>query len=138
MEAGFEIEKDVIEDDIGPEKIVFLKNPDLNMMALLVIDNSAYGVPAGGIRFAQNITLDEMIRLARAMTMKFCTFNIPTGGAKAGIIGDPLDKDRGLKLTAFAEAISPLLFTSAMCNHSIDAPASTYPCITQDISVAAG
>ena len=40
------------------------------MNAILVIDNSVYGPSGGGVRLAPDITVDEIIRLARAMTLK--------------------------------------------------------------------
>ena len=79
------------------------------MKGFLVIDNSAYGVPAGGIRYAQNITLSEMTRLARAMSLKFCTYGFPTGGAKSGLIGNPFDNNRDLLITSFALSIAPFI-----------------------------
>lgn len=80
---------------------------------MLVIDNSSFGVPAGGIRFAENITLEEITRLARAMTLKFCTYGVSCGGAKSGLIGNPLDKNRNLLLTSFADALSPFIKSNA-------------------------
>lgn len=96
-------------DEIGPEKILIFNEPTINLKGYLVIDNSAYGVPSGGIRMAPNISLTEVIRLARAMTLKFCTYQIPVGGAKAGIDGNPLDENKDLLITGFAEAIGPLI-----------------------------
>ncbi len=43
----------------------------------------------GGIRFAPNVTLDEIRALASEMTWKCAVVNIPFGGAKGGIICDP-------------------------------------------------
>ena len=43
----------------------------------------------GGIRFAPNVTLDEIRALASEMTWKCAVANIPFGGAKGGIICDP-------------------------------------------------
>jgi len=92
-------------DDIGPEKIIIIKNPSTDLNAALVIDNSVYGIPAGGVRLAPDISLDEMIRLSRAMSMKFCAYRMKIGGAKAGIWGDPLDKEKKeMLLTSFAKA----------------------------------
>ncbi len=99
----------LLEDEIGPERIVILRDPSINLKAFLVIDNSVYGVPAGGVRMAPDITLNEISRLARAMTLKNCTFRIPLGGAKSGIQSDSQGKDRDLKITSFARLISPYL-----------------------------
>jgi len=97
-------------DDIGPEKIIILKNPSTGLNAALVIDNSVYGIPAGGVRLAPDISLDEMIRLSRAMSLKFCAYRMKIGGAKAGIWGDPRDKERKeILLTSFAKAIEPFI-----------------------------
>ena len=42
------------------EKIIFFNNPTFSMKAVLVIDNSIYGTPAGGVRLAPDITIDEI------------------------------------------------------------------------------
>ena len=74
LEVDFSIKDPSLIDEIGPEKIIIIRNPNVGLNAVLVIDNSVYGIPAGGLRLAPDITLDEMIRLARAMSMKFCTY----------------------------------------------------------------
>jgi glutamate dehydrogenase/leucine dehydrogenase len=78
--------------------------------AVLAIDNSVYGIPAGGVRLAPDISVDEMIRLSRAMSLKFCAYRMKIGGAKAGIWGDPRDTEKKeILLTSFAKAIEPFL-----------------------------
>ena len=107
---NFEINDYSLFDDIGPEKIIFLNNPAIDMKAILVIDNSAYGTPAGGVRLAPDLTADEMIRLARAMTFKFSSYKVPAGGAKAGIWGNPLDMEKkNVLLTGFADSIESFI-----------------------------
>jgi len=55
-----------------------------------VIYNSARGPGKGGIRFHPDVTLDEVTALAAWMAWKCAVVNIPFGGAKGGVICDPL------------------------------------------------
>jgi len=54
-----------------------------------VIHNDILGPSKGGIRFAPDVTLDEMKALAAWMTWKCAIMNIPFGGAKGGVKCDP-------------------------------------------------
>lgn len=57
-------------DELGPEKVVFLHDPNCGMKGLLVIDNTAIGTAIGGVRMAPDVTLGEVMGLARVMTYK--------------------------------------------------------------------
>lgn len=94
-------------DEWGPEKVVFVYDPDTGMRGVLVIDNTAIGPGKGGIRFTPTVTPVEVFRLARVMTWKCALAGLPFGGAKGGIMGDPNKVDRVAWMKSFAKAIKP-------------------------------
>ena len=55
----------------------------------------ARGPAKGGVRYAPDVSLDEVRALASWMTWKCAVVNIPFGGAKGGIICDPKHMSQG-------------------------------------------
>jgi glutamate dehydrogenase (NAD(P)+) len=101
----FEIQDTTLLDEIGPEQVILINNTSIGLKGVLSIDNSVYGIPAGGVRLAPDITVDEIVRLSRAMSLKFCAYRLKLGGAKSGVLGNPLNDNKGVLLTGFAKAI---------------------------------
>lgn len=105
-----EASKNLVRDELGPEYIVKIYDPKLKYQGILVLDNLSLGVGKGGIRITPDLTVEEVWRLARAMTFKNALFNLPFGGAKAGIILDPkkisLTKKKKI-IESFARKLKP-------------------------------
>jgi len=66
-----------------------------------VTHNIARGPSKGGIRYHQDVTLDEVKALAMWMTWKCALMGIPFGGAKGGVVCDPkrLSRDELERMT---------------------------------------
>ncbi len=117
-------------DCFGPEKILEVYNPKAGMHGFVVIDNTALGPGKGGIRMTPTVSVEEVSRLARAMTWKNALADLPFGGAKAGIIADDRQlsqKQKDTLVVAFAEALKsvcPTLYVAGpdmnMAEHEME------------------
>lgn len=101
----------VTRDEFGPEKIVEVWDPKTKTYGFVVIDNTARGIGKGGIRLQPDVTVEEVSRLARAMTWKNALADIPFGGAKAGIRADPRSINKEQAMRAFARGLRHLVPT---------------------------
>ncbi len=102
-EARFDEAAELLGLDEGLRKILRTPALELKVSVPVVLDDGRYEVftgyrvhhsivrgPAkGGIRFAPDVTLDEVRALSAWMTWKCSVVNIPFGGAKGGVICDP-------------------------------------------------
>ena len=54
-----------------------------------VVHNRVFGPGKGGIRYHPDVTIEEVISLAKLMTWKCALVNIPFGGAKGAVVCKP-------------------------------------------------
>jgi len=103
--------RQVLHDEIGPEKIIEVYDPKSGMRGILIIDNTKLGPGKGGIRMLPTVTKEEVFGLARAMTYKCAIAGLPFGGAKSGIIADSKEISPEKKkemIRAFSRALKPV------------------------------
>lgn len=75
----------------------------------LIVDTLVAGMATGGTRMRAGCTMTEVEDLARGMSNKTATFNLPVGGAKGGIDFDPKDPRAVEVLERFCDAMRPFL-----------------------------
>ena len=97
---------------LGHEEVVLLQDRDSGLRGAIAIHDSTFGPSVGGTRMRPYASYEDAVvdalRLARAMTYKATMVEMPYGGAKAVIMGDPnRDKTRPL-LVAYARAVDRL------------------------------
>jgi len=94
-------------DELGPLKTIHVHEPSVGLRAVLVVDNVAMGPSIGGVRMAVDVSTEECIRLARAMTLKNAAAGLPHGGGKAVLYGDPkmAKQDKEQLIRALANAL---------------------------------
>lgn len=84
-------------------------DPETGRRGYVVIDRLVRGIAGGGTRVRRGVTLEEVERLARTMTLKNGALNVPSGGAKAGLDADITEPGGHQLLVRFLTAVKPLL-----------------------------
>ena len=94
-------------DELGPTKVIHVYEPSVGLKAVLVVDNVARGPAIGGLRMAPDVSTEECFRLARTMTLKNAAADLPHGGGKSVIYGDPKmpKKEKEALIRAFASSL---------------------------------
>ena len=93
-------------DRWGPEEVIQVYDPEINMQGILIIDNTVLGPGNGGIQISPMATPQKIFQLARTRTWTCALSNVPFGGAKAGIKADPYAINKIQYIKSFANKIS--------------------------------
>jgi leucine dehydrogenase len=94
------------------EAVSFFHDKCTGLRSIIAIHSTALGPACGGTRMYAyadgDEALNDVLRLSRGMSYKSAIANLPLGGGKAVIIGDPAtDKNEAL-LLAYADAVNTL------------------------------
>src|SRR5262249_14711102 len=93
-----------LEDPVSM-RVIDLTDRRSGLEAFVVIDHELFRFAAGGTRMLPDVRVQEIARLARAMTLKFAALRVPYAGAKAGVRF--AGGDRAAVLAAYKRALEP-------------------------------
>lgn len=89
-------------------------------------EHSFHRLPTkGGIRFSKHVTLNETIALAALMTYKCAIVGVPFGGAKGGVVIDPLTTSTAMRERVIRRYTAELMRKNFI-GPDIDVPAPDY------------
>lgn len=96
----------------GHEQVVFCRNKDAGLKAIIAIHNTALGPALGGTRMwnykTEEDALIDVLRLSKGMTYKASAAGLNLGGGKAVIIGDPKKDKTEEMFRAFGAYVNSL------------------------------
>jgi valine dehydrogenase (NAD+) len=95
------------------ERIVVRQDPETGLRLIVAVHSTVLGPALGGLRLRRypgglREALDDVMALARTMTLKASAAGLDLGGGKAVILDDGDDQRREVRLVAAAEAIDEL------------------------------
>ncbi len=91
--------------------LIHVENEMGNDFGYLVIDSVLNNTSSGGVRIAEDISLEEIKAMAREMTLKYNFIGLNRGGGKCGIkiTEKTSDKERKDILNEFGRKLSPII-----------------------------
>jgi len=96
----------------GHERMVFADDPESGLYAIIAIHHTGRGPAFGGLRMRPyrdvRQALDDALKLSRAMTYKSAICELPFGGGKAVVLGDPRTDKTPALLHAMGRAVNAL------------------------------
>ena len=94
------------------EQVVFASDPASGLRAIIAIHNTALGSAVGGCRMYpyanEALALTDALRLSSGMTYKAALANLPFGGGKSVIMGDPRHDKSPALMRAMGRAVNRL------------------------------
>ena len=94
------------------EEVVFIRNKDVGLKAIIAIHNTTLGPALGGTRMwnykSDEEALVDVLRLSKGMTYKAAAAGLNLGGGKAVIIGDPKTQKTEAMFRAFGAYVNSL------------------------------
>src|ERR671925_2099294 len=101
----------VVEDD--HERVVVRQDPDTGLRFIVAVHSTVLGPALGGMRLKRyrgglREALDDVMGLARTMTLKASAAGLDLGGGEAVMIGDGRPDQRGGRLEVAAQVIESL------------------------------
>ena len=94
------------------ESVSFFDDKATGLKAIIAVHSTALGPACGGTRMYAYPTADaaltDVLRLSRGMSYKNAIADLPLGGGKAVILGDPSTDKTEARLLAYARAVNEL------------------------------
>jgi leucine dehydrogenase len=95
-------------DEAGHEHVAFYRDESTGLRCIVAVYDSRRGPAVGGTRMLdygdETAALEDALRLSEAMAYKTAAAELPLGGGKAVIVGDPEEKTDDL-LRAYGRAV---------------------------------
>src|SRR5947209_7301731 len=119
----------------GPYLRLTWTDPDTGRHGFLVVDRLVRGLAGGGTRVRAGCSLEEVSRLAAAMSLKNGALGIPAGGAKCGLDCDPQDPEALPLLTRFVRAMHPFWTSFVATGEDLGVSQATLNAIFADLGL---
>ena len=99
-------------DRYGHEQLAMYTDPAVGLNAIIAIHDTTLGPACGGTRIwpysTEGDAIQDVLRLAQAMTYKSAAADLPLGGGKAVIIADPHTQKTEALLRAYGRFVETL------------------------------
>jgi leucine dehydrogenase len=94
------------------EQVAFFDDRKTGLKAIIAVHSTALGPACGGTRMYPYATADDaltdVLRLSRGMSYKNAIADLPLGGGKAVILGNPATDKSEARFAAYADAVNAL------------------------------